>query len=113
MLKSRLRPSEKENEYFLLKLEKEKKDFLLKLFRMTVTTLSKLKLQNIEAQITYNSRCGDWNITIYQNSGSNVTFYAYVFQDLELTERNVSTVTNLIKKDEFAPIFEYVDVQHK
>jgi len=77
----------------------------MSIFRSTLTTLSKLKLTNIDIEGTIAITRGNTiRITTFDKSSDNCTLMLYEFHETERSQKNLDRVIAAIKTDDFAQV---------
>lgn len=95
---------------FIKEIKKAKRKEMTSLFRKAFTSLQRLRLTNIRLTLECGLGEGEFNfdITVFEENGSNCTLSFYNFQDLNKIEVNLDGLLKVIKCDDFEKVKSYI-----
>ena len=86
---------------------------LLAIYKATVTKISKLRLRNIDVNITFafssDVSDDDFRITVFDKGGDNGTFYFYGWKTEDKMKCLVDGAMATIKQDDFSKVTSYLE----
>ncbi len=83
---------------------------LLTLGKRTLTTLARLRLENINVEVNFHLERGDTRLalTVFNSKWNNVSFTFYGFQNPEEVKARHQKVIRAIKLDDFEKVEDFI-----